>query len=94
MFEIRLEPNGEIRLQGRFDATQVEKAFEIFNQISKTTTIDFSDLDYISSAGLSVLLKTQKRLKSEGHELIIKNLNRHIREIFKYAGFDLIFKIE
>lgn len=94
MFEIRLEPNGEIRLQGRFDATQVEKAFEIFNQISETTTIDFNDLDYISSAGLSVLLKTQKRLKSEGHELILKNLNRHIREIFKYAGFDLIFKIE
>lgn len=94
MFEIYFNENQEIILQGRFDASQVERATELFERINKITKVDFTDLDYISSAGLSVLLKTQKRLMSNGHELIIKNLNKHIREIFKYAGFDLLFRIE
>ncbi len=94
MFEIHFNENQEVILQGRFDASQVERATELFERINETTKVDFTDLDYISSAGLSVLLKTQKRLMNNGQELIIKNLNKHIREIFKYAGFDLLFKIE
>ena len=94
MFEIGMDRKDEIRLAGRFDATQVEKATEVFNRIQESKIVNFADLDYISSAGLSVLLKTQKRLMASDHQLILKNLNRHIREVFKYAGFDMIFKIE
>jgi len=94
MFEIGVDRDGQIRLEGRFDASQVEKAGQVFEQVQTTTSVDFSALDYISSAGLSVLLKAQKRLMNQGHELILKNLNKHIQEIFKYAGFDMLFKIE
>ena len=94
MLRISVESNGEICLKGRFDATQVQEATEMFDRVLTTTVVDFGELEYISSAGLSVLLKTQKRLMHNGHELIIKNPNKHIREIFKYAGFDLLFKIE
>ena len=94
MLNIRLQSPDQLHLEGRFDASQVEKASQIFEQLQTTTSVDFSDLDYISSAGLSVLLKAQKRLMNRGHELILKNLNKHIQEIFKYAGFDLLFKIE
>jgi len=94
MFDIKVTPEQEIRLVGRFDASQKEKAMEVFSTIHQTSTVDFQDLEYISSAGLSVLLATQKRLKNHGNQLILKSLNQHIREIFRYAGFDLIFEIQ
>jgi anti-anti-sigma factor len=94
MFEILITPEKEIKLIGRFDALQKEKALEILLTIQKTTVVDFNELDYISSAGLSALLATQKRLKSQGQQLILKNLSQHVREIFHYAGFDMIFEIK
>jgi anti-sigma B factor antagonist len=93
VLNIRIDEQNEIQLDGRFDATQVDKAYEIFNQVQSSAIVNFKSLDYISSAGLGVLLKTQKRLKNRGQELVLKDLNKHIREIFKYAGFDMIFKI-
>ncbi len=81
-------------LSGWFDASQVEEAKNIFDKINNTCTVDFTKLDYISSAGLGVLLMTQKRLKENGEQIKLKGMNKHIREIFKYAGFDLIFEIE
>ena len=94
MLDIKTDKKDEILLSGRFDASQVDKAIKVFDTISVATIIDFNELEYISSAGLGVLLITQKKLKDKGHQLILKNMNKHIREVFKYAGFDMIFKIE
>ena len=93
MFDIQLAENKEIRLIGKFDASQADKANNFFNQIQDTHTVNFEKLDYISSMGLSILLVTQKRLLDTGHELVLINMTRHIREVFGYAGFDEIFKI-
>lgn len=93
MFEAKLTADGGIGLSGRFDASQVDKARAVFDSLTTTTIVDFSNLDYISSAGLSVLLATQKRLSQAGHGLKLKNLNVHIRQVFEYARFDLIFEI-
>ncbi len=94
MLDIKIDEKGDLLLSGRFDASQVEKAKSVFSTIDGSKTVDFNELDYISSAGLGVLLMTQKRLKDMGHQLILKNMNKHIREVFKYAGFDMIFQIE
>jgi anti-sigma B factor antagonist len=94
MFDIKIDEKGQVILSGRFDASQVKKAKAVFKDIHVSKTIDFSALDYISSAGLGILLTTQKRLKDSGHQLILKNMNKHIREVFKYAGFDMVFQIE
>jgi anti-anti-sigma factor len=94
MFDMKFGEKSEILLSGRFDASQVDKARTVFDTINESKIVDFTDLDYISSAGLGVLLMTQKRLKDKGDELVLQNLNKHIREVFKYAGFDMIFKIE
>ena len=56
--------------------------------------IDFSNLEYISSAGLRVLIATQKKLKPENIPMTIKNVNDTINEIFRMSGFDKILKIE
>ena len=57
------------------------------------TTLDFSELDYISSAGLGILLKTQKRLVAQDASLKIINVNNHIHDVFRYSGFHAIFDI-
>lgn len=93
MFDIDWSDDGRVRLKGRFDASQVEPAAAVFATISTSCTLDCSELSYISSAGLGLLFATQKRLVNQGHELSLVALNPHIREIFKIAGFDHIFKI-
>ena len=93
MLDIRVV-DGEIRLGGVFDASQVPTAEPVFEEIQETSVVNFQGLEYISSAGLSVLLMTQKRLAGAGHELKLVNLSNHISDVFRYAGFDLIFSIE
>ena len=57
-------------------------------------TLDCRGLDYISSAGLGVLLKTQKRLMASGGRLRLAGVRPHLRDIFVYSGFDKLFEIE
>jgi anti-sigma B factor antagonist len=95
MLEIKLADDEKIVLSGRFDASQASKATEIFDSLTGSWTVDLKDLDYISSKGLAILLKTQKRLKT-GPELGLRlvNVNAHINDIFHYSGFDQVFTIE
>ena len=64
------------------------------DEIDGARTLDFGALEYISSAGLGVLLKTQKRLAASGAGLKIINVNNHIKDVFRYSGFNAIFDIE
>lgn len=94
MFNIHIdEMNGNIILSGRMDASQIEKANGVFNTVTKSCVVDFKELNYISSAGLGVLLKTLKRLGDSGGNMVLINMNDHIRDVFQYAGFDRIFEI-
>lgn len=94
MFDISMNEQGEVVLSGRFDASQVDRAKAVFDQLTATAIVDFKDLTYVSSAGLGILMATQKRLRERGLELILKNVSGHIREVFKIARFDLIFRME
>jgi anti-anti-sigma factor len=55
--------------------------------------IDFRALDYISSAGLRVLLGTAKRLKQESGALRLFGLNETVREVFEISGFATILTV-
>ena len=94
MFEVREAAEGRVQLVGRLDASQVQTARMALNRVTQSCIVDFAELEYISSAGLGVLLGTQKRLGESGGRLKLTNMNRHIREIFRMAGFDHIFEIE
>ena len=93
MFDIKLGDEGRILLSGRLDASQVESVRTVLGAVTESCMLDFSELEYISSLGLGVLLEAQKRLSEAGQGLIITNLSVHIRDLFKLAGFDLIFEI-
>ncbi len=94
MFDIRVNEKGDVALSGRLDAAQTDKANEVLGKIKTSVKVDFQELQYISSAGLGILLATQKRLSESGNKLILINMSKHIRDVFHYARFDMIFEIQ
>jgi anti-sigma B factor antagonist len=85
---------GVVVISGRLDAAQSAAAQSFLDQVAGPVTLDCSRLEYISSAGLGVLLKTQKRLQAENGKLRLAGVRRHIHEIFRHSGFDRVFEIE
>ena len=85
---------GVVVVVGRMDAAQCPMAQAFLDKVQGVVTLDLSRLEYISSAGLGVLLKTQKRLMATGGRLRLTGVNAHLRDIFQYSGFDQIFDIE
>ena len=81
---------------GRVD-TSTAKAFEtaVMDAInaSKKIAIGFNEIDYISSAGLRVVLMAGKKLTSAGGVLVLINMPEKIFTVFKMSGFDKILKI-
>ena len=94
MFDIRRGANGEVLISGRLDAAQVDRVREELKNQATSCEVNFEKLDYISSAGMGVLLGVQKRLSANGQGLILTNMNRHIRELFTIAGFNHVFTIK
>jgi anti-anti-sigma factor len=93
MLQISVGANDEIVLSGRFDAAEAEKARQVFLNLNDARVVDFARLDYISSAGLGVLLAAQKKLSEQGKGLRLINVSGHIRDVFHFSGFDQIFEI-
>ena len=86
-----------IEVKDRIDTvTAPDFENEILDEMGKfdSLIIDFTNLEYISSAGLRVLIATQKKLKPKNIPMTIINVNDTINEIFRMSGFDKILKIE
>ena len=93
MFDIQLGKAGEVVMTGRLDATQCDAALSFLSSLPEPRVIDLARLEYISSAGLRVLLVTQKRLMGSGTGLKLINVHPHIHEVFRYTGFDRIIEM-
>jgi len=93
MFEIELNQQGTISVVGRLDAAQAVKAQTFLDKVEGQCVLDLEKLEYISSAGLGVLLKTHKRLMSSGNGIKLINVSHHTHDIFRYSGFDKLFEI-
>ncbi len=84
-------------LEGRFDAhsaADVEKELDL--AMSKGVgklILDMGSVEYISSAGLRVLLAAAKKLKKQEGEIKLCSLKPYVKEVFDIAGFTQIFKI-
>jgi len=84
-----------LELKGRLDASTSpkfqKKILSVIEGGEKNLVIDFSDLDYISSAGLRVLLLGAKKLQSVDGKIVLACLADHVKEVFDIAGFSVIF---
>ncbi len=82
---------------GNIDAStapQLEKAIRDFvTKPEKPLVLNLDKLDYVSSAGLRVVLLSAKQLKAKGQELILSGLHGGVKDVFELSGFYSIFKI-
>jgi len=85
-------------LEGRLDTTAAPEAEETLRRElpgAESLTVDMKKLDYISSAGLRVLMFAKKELKKQGSDQMkLTHVNEIIMEIFEVTGFSEIFDIE
>ena len=85
------------KLNGRLDSNTSQgfekKIFQAITDGSKHMVIDFKDLDYISSAGLRVILKATKALKREDGRIMLCSMQDYVKEVFEIAGFDSFLPI-
>ena len=85
-----------LTLNGRLDTTTApELEAVIKDNIAGVTNLvmDFAELEYLSSAGLRVILSAQKTMNKQG-EMVIRNVNETINEVFEITGFIDILTIE
>ena len=85
-----------ISLDGRLDTTTAPQLEEKVNsEIAGVSllTFDLKGLEYISSAGLRVLLAAQKIMNKQG-SMVVKNASEEVQEIFEVTGFSDIFNIQ
>ena len=81
---------------GRLDSNTAlpleTKLTDVLNA-SPAVVLDLAELDYVSSAGLRVLLKGAKQAKAQKKALALAGLRPHVREVFDISGFATIFTI-
>ncbi|MBQ7477154.1 MAG: STAS domain-containing protein [Selenomonadaceae bacterium] len=96
---ITTERNGgrmTVKLDGKLDAvTALELDKVMAKSLDDVTelTIDLKNLHYIASAGLRILLKTQKRMQLQG-QMIVVNIQRDVRTIMEMTGFSTLLTLE
>lgn len=72
---------------------EAQKSLDAVVGGAKKVALDFSQLDYISSAGLRVLLGVAKQLRAKGGTLGMFGLNQSVREVFEISGFASILPV-
>jgi anti-anti-sigma factor len=85
-----------VSIAGSLDSTtspEAQKSLDAVLAGAKKVALDFSELDYISSAGLRVLLGAAKHLRASGGKLGMFGLNQSVREVFEISGFSTILSI-
>lgn len=85
-----------VALEGRLDtmtAPELEKAMEKIPYEVLTLVLDMTQLEYVSSAGLRVLLKMQKIMSRRG-KMVLVGVNESIMEVFEITGFSDVLTIE
>ena len=97
--DINKKTNGntiEVAVEGRLDTTtapELEAALKEAADSADKIVLDFSKLDYVSSAGLRVLLATHKKMAAK-EGMTITGVNDIVNEIFEITGFSDILDIE
>ena len=81
------------RLDSNTSPAFEKRLFDVIEKGSKKVIVDFKDLDYISSAGLRVILKAAKTLRGTEDVFILCSLKDYVKEVFEISGFDAYLPI-
>ena len=98
--EIKDEKRGDVKiigLRGRLDTESSpgvsKRMMNLIDQGERRLVFDFSELTYISSSGLRVLIEVARNLQKTNGTLTLAALSDHVREVIKLVGFTSIFSI-
>jgi len=98
IIHIESDNNHLVELVGRLDAVNNSKMEDFFNKITENSEsnilVDCQKLDFINSSGLRVLIMSLKKQKSLGKKLVMCNMQKNIKDVFIYSGFNNLFDIE
>ena len=95
MFQV--EYNRDINtlfLKGNFDTSKAEEVKAVLEKVEDTINIDMSNLEFICSAGIGIMVMTYRTLKEKGKDIYLINLNEHIKKVFKVSLLDKVFNIQ
>lgn len=97
---IREETKGDVlilRMSGRLDAISSpnaeRKVFDYINNGQQKLLLDFSGVDYLSSAGMRMLLSVTKKLKTLSGKLILSSVTLNVMDVLKMSGFDHVLEL-
>lgn len=100
VIDVKEDRNGDIlilRFKGRLDALSTpETEKTVFNYIASGQSnllLDFSGVDYISSAGMRMLLAITKKLKTVSGQLVVCSITTNVMDVFKMSGFDHVLEL-
>lgn len=86
-----------LRFKGRLDAisspTMEKKVFDKINAGQRKLLLDFTGVEYLSSAGMRMLLSTTKKIKTLSGKLVVCNINSGVFDVLKMSGFDHVLEI-
>ena len=86
-----------VALQGRLDTntsvTLEEELLNLAGEKSRRIVVDLSELDFISSSGLRVLLTAGKKSKGVNGRIVLCALTDHVKQVFDVAGFTMLFSL-
>jgi len=84
-------------LPGRLDAITYEQFEEIilklFEEKGRGLVLDFTNVDYVSSAGLRALMRGVKKMRDTGGAMALSGLQADVMHVFRISGFDILFEI-
>ena len=98
--EVRKETNGSemtANIIGRIDINSspvLASELEVIPKEISTLVLDFSELSYVSSAGLRVIFQLHKKMKEKGGIMVIRNANEFVLDILDSVGFLDVFTVE
>ena len=93
MFDIQRKADGAISISGRLDAASAPQAETFLSDVSGDVTLDFTGLDYISSAGLGQVFALYRRLSTAGSKLTLTGMSPQVKYVFSLARLDKVMEI-
>ena len=86
-----------LHIKGRLDAVSSpsaeKKVFDFINNGQHKLLLDFAGVDYLSSAGMRMLLSTTKKLKTISGKLVVCSINTNVMDVLKMSGFDHVLEL-
>jgi len=95
MFQVDFnEKTNTIILIGNLEASKAEEVKMLLEKVEDTVIVDMSNLEFICSAGIGIMVMTYRKLKEKGKDIHLINLNDHIKKVFEVSMLDKVFNIK